>query len=305
MVRAIVVTMILDQIVFIKIGRSSEILSLRVGIVGHTRRLERKVALPAIGSDGDVVAIDDTADKGTQIVEGDSLQDGQADLARRMLPLLHGDSHDRLAHHATSDDSPLPRSSHIRLVRLDEAPQAKPRPGLQVRTQLVQQQPGGPIAAQARIPLELQGRDGLLVAGHEENPEEPDLQGNPSLVEDGSGRQRGLVAASPALLEPSLRDRVALPMAAAWAHEAPRPTHAPQMLPAGLLVREHRLEVEQGCRSLHVLVLSHDFEDTLLPTRDRDGHNAELRAQAHLYLLTILRMWAVENISARLEESWW
>jgi len=52
------------------LGRSSGILPLCVGIVGHTRSLERKVALPAIGSNRGVVSIDDSADKGNQICRG-------------------------------------------------------------------------------------------------------------------------------------------------------------------------------------------------------------------------------------------
>jgi hypothetical protein len=80
---------------------------------------------------------------------------------------------------------------------------------------------------EARIPLELQSRDGLLVAGHEENPEEPDLQGNPGLVKDGPGRERNLVAAGLALLHTPSLDRIAPAMTAARVHEAPRPARAP------------------------------------------------------------------------------
>jgi hypothetical protein len=64
---------------------------------------------------------------------------------------------------------------------------------------LVQQHPGRLVAAQARIALELEGRDPLLVAGHEEDREEPRAHGHLRAMKGGAGRERGLVAADCAL----------------------------------------------------------------------------------------------------------
>src|SRR5205085_10004827 len=93
------------------------------------------------------------------------------------------------------------RAADVGLVGLDPAGQ-----GLAIRAdhglaELVQPAPGGLVAAQAQLPLQLGGGDPALARGHQVDGEEPARQGGLGLLEDGAGEQGVLLAAGRALVD--------------------------------------------------------------------------------------------------------
>ena len=182
----------------------------------------------------------------------DAVEDLQAKRAGASWPLLDGSADDGLVTDLpASPQAVLVGRADVRLVDFDQASQAIPSPVREGRAELVQQGPRGPVARQAAVALELQGRDPLLVARQEEDRKEPDLERNPSAMQHRPRRDRCLVATAVALLEPAGRDPRALPVAAARAPEAVGPASAPQRQPAVLLALESRLELDQCLRKPH------------------------------------------------------
>ena len=192
----------------------SQILQRRpdVQVVAHTHARERQIAGEAVRSHRGPLGVDDAADERAQVVlEGDALQHRHPRRSWAFSALLDGRGHDGLVPHLpASAEPPLAGGAHVGLVHLHEAFQPMLGPVPERRTHLVQQGPRRLVAAQARVALELEGRDALLVASHEEDRPEPDPQRHAGAVEDRPRRHRGLVVAAPALLEPAARDPVAL-----------------------------------------------------------------------------------------------
>ena len=140
----------------------------------------------------------------------------------------------------------------------------------------MQQGPGRLVAPDPTVPLELQRRDALLVAGHEEDRQEPDAKGHPRPVEDGPRGHGRLVAASLALLQTPHRKPVTLAVPASWTAKPVGPTHPPQRAPASLLVREPLLEGEQGRGIRHLLSSCEVAEGIVAHPYVRSGRAAEL-----------------------------
>ena len=84
---------------------------------------------------------------------------------------------------------------HLRLVDLDQVLQQAPVGGDHRAAQLVQQEPGGLAASEAKLSLELQRGDAVGMAGDDVRGEEPRLEGQVAAVDDGPRRHRGLATA--------------------------------------------------------------------------------------------------------------
>src|SRR3954462_12031157 len=69
---------------------------------------------------------------------------------------------------------------------------------------LVQPSPGGPVAAEPHLPLQLHGGDAALAGGDEVDGEEPACQAGLGLLEDRPGQERVLLAAGHALVDQTL-----------------------------------------------------------------------------------------------------
>src|SRR5215472_2570429 len=113
--------------------------------------------------------------------------------------------------------------------------------------QFMQPSPGRLVAPQAQHPLQPQSAHAILLRGHPPHRLEPNRQRGVRVLEDGSGRQRNLAAASRTLTENGTQ-RPSLGGTAARASESLRPADLKQILPAGLLRAEARLEVRRGPR---------------------------------------------------------
>src|SRR3954447_760944 len=66
---------------------------------------------------------------------------------------------------------------------------------------LVQPSPGGPVAAEPHLPLQLHGGDAALAGGDEIDGEKPACRAGLGLLEDGAGQERVLLAAGHALVD--------------------------------------------------------------------------------------------------------
>src|SRR3954454_21538833 len=111
------------------------------------------------------------------------------------------------------------RPTDVGLVGLDPAGQ-----GLAIRAdhglaELVQPAPGGLVAAETELPLQLGGGDPALARGHQVDGEEPARQGGLGLLEEGAGEHGVLLAAGHALVDEPGPQRVGVIMTAAVAAE--------------------------------------------------------------------------------------
>lgn len=111
-------------------------------------------------------------------------------------------------------------------------------------TELVQQEPGGLVAAEADLRLQLDRRDAVRVAGNDVGRHEPGAQGKVAAVHQRARRHRCLAAAFAALPGGATALQRPSPAAAAFgAHEAIRPAALRKIARARLLVREARVEL--------------------------------------------------------------
>jgi hypothetical protein len=100
----------------------------------------------------------------------------------------------------------------------------------------VQPGPGGAVAAEAHLPLELGGGDPALARGHQVDGEKPATEAGLGLLEDGAGEQRVLLAAGDAFVDDLGPERVGIVVTTAVAAEPVRPTCLEQVvttLPVG------------------------------------------------------------------------
>ncbi len=214
---------------------------------------QRPVAGEVVRANGCPLGVDCLVDERAEIVlEGDSFQHLEAEGSRPVVPVLHRPHHDRLvADLPATSEPPLPRGPHVGLIDFDEA---KQRPEILLghsRSQLVEQAPCRLVAPKARILLELQRRDPTLVAGQEEDAQEPDPEGHLGPMQHGAGRHRSLIPTVAALLQASLDELRAARMVAPWASKAEWPARLPQGLPTGRLIREDFAKLQQGAREFH------------------------------------------------------
>jgi hypothetical protein len=104
--------------------------------------------------------------------------------------------------------------------------------------ELVQPGPGGPVAAEAQLPLQLGGGDPALARGHQVDGEEPLGETGLGLLEEGAGEQGVLLAAGHALVDDLGPERVGIVVATSYASKSVRPAGLEQVLPALLIGAE-------------------------------------------------------------------
>ena len=125
-------------------------------------------------------SFDRTANGGAEFLSrsfGDDREEGAAGL--RLAPALDRHRDHRLVRDSAPPLSAAPRASDVRLVGLDVSAQKLMRPPCESGAELVQHRPSRLGAAEAEITLELEHRDALLVARHEEDRQEPFAQRDP------------------------------------------------------------------------------------------------------------------------------
>ncbi len=109
--------------------------------------------------------------------------------------------------------------------------------------QLVRHHPGRLVAADPQLTLQLHGRDPRVVGSHEVGGPEPELQRHPRAVHDRPRRHRRLRPAGLALPHAAAAlQRPDVAAAAAPTGEPVGPARGEQVLAAGVLVGEPRLE---------------------------------------------------------------
>jgi hypothetical protein len=116
--------------------------------------------------------------------------------------------------------------------------------------QLVQQDEGGLVSAQAELALHLQSRETGRVGGHEIARREPQGQRQPRAVQDRAGRHRRLVPTGSALEQRPPRQRPGLPAAARRAAKALRPTRLDEITPAAFLTSKLLAKPAQCSRKI-------------------------------------------------------
>src|SRR4051794_40252960 len=189
----------IDGLVVVARGRQAEVAAPAVG--GHGRRL------------GDTGGEEGFRARGRGVGRG-----GEPEPAETAPAGLAAAGLDRPAAQGLAGGAPAalagPRATDIGLVGLDASGQ-----GLTIRAdhrlaELVQPGPGGLVAAQAQLPLELGGGDPALAGRHQVDRQEPLGQAGLGLLEDGAGQERVLLAAGRALVDDLGLERVGVVMAA-------------------------------------------------------------------------------------------
>ena len=136
----------------------------------------------------------------------------------------------------------------IGLVQLDSARQPVALETHHGAAQLLQHRPGGLVAGEPELALQLQRREARRVGGDEVGGGEPERQGQPGAVQDGAGRHRGLAPARPALQQIAGGQKVAAVVAARRATKAVRRAAGHEIVPTGLVGREPGLKLRQAER---------------------------------------------------------
>ena len=216
-------------------ARNAEIGAVRVGVDCAARRRVRLDERPdmAAGVLGNALQPDPARAAAASLLDGaddEYLADGALALAARRRLLR-------------------PPERDARLVDLDVALERRPVGRDHGPAQLVQEQPGRLVGANADLRLELKGRDPVRVRRDEIGGDEPSPQRQVRAVHDRAGNDGGLLAATGgvalpgALPDPRLRlEAPPLLRAAVRADEAIRPAALGQMLGAGVVVGEVRHE---------------------------------------------------------------
>jgi hypothetical protein len=158
-------------------------------------------AAPAVARDGPGAA-DVGGEEARQALGRGVRKDGQPQ-APEAAPLgLAAAGLDRAGDHRLAGGAAAgtagPRPAHERLVGLDPVAQrlaAGPHHGA---ADLVQPAPGRLVAAEARLPPQLDRRDAALARGDEVDRQKPLGQATLGLLEDGPGQGRARLAAGPA-----------------------------------------------------------------------------------------------------------
>src|SRR3954470_19271270 len=186
-------------LVVVALGRQAEVAAPAVG--GHGRRL------------GDV-----GGEEGVQARGRGVGQRGEPEPAEAAAAGLAAACLDRPADQGLAGGAPAalagPRATDVGLVGLDAPGQGLAVGADHVLAELVQPGPGGLVAAQAQLPLELRGGDPALAGGHQVDRQEPLGQACLGLLEDGAGQERVLLAAGHALVDDLGPERVGVVMAA-------------------------------------------------------------------------------------------
>src|SRR3954454_24636733 len=137
------------------------------------------------------------------------------------------------------------RPTDVGLVGLDPARERRPVAADHGLAELVQPAPGGLVAAEAHLPLQLGGGDAALARGHQVDGQEPARQAGLGLLEEGPGEQGVLLAAGRALVGEARPRRVGVIMTAAVAAEAIRPARPAQVFPTSLVGPAPSVELQE------------------------------------------------------------
>lgn len=122
--------------------------------------------------------------------------------SRRVLSVLHlyGTDHENLADWTAALTTAfwlvLAAERYVGLVDLDHAAKRTPVGIDHCPTELVKQEPGGLVAAEPQLWLELQGGHPVGVGGEKVSGQEPDAEREMRTMHHRSGDERGLVAAT-------------------------------------------------------------------------------------------------------------
>jgi hypothetical protein len=213
-------------------------------------------------ADGGVVP-----DEGVQALAVD-VDDTLQPTTRRVLSRLHlhRSNHENLADGAAALTAPVwfvfAAERHVGLVDLDDATKWTPVGIDHCPPQLVKQKPGGLVAAEAQLRLELQGGHPVRMGGEKVGCQEPDAEREMRAMHHRSGDERCLVAAARGGSRPVVIDEKALAFPYPWASlqppgavpsatrawEAALPTLLPQIFRAGVVIGEVRGELLQRWR---------------------------------------------------------
>src|SRR5512132_1290635 len=165
---------------------------------------EALVAGPAVGRHGRRPG-DVAAEKAAETAGRSLRHDAQAQTAQAPSPALAAAGLDRAGDLALAAGAAArlawPGTADIGLVGLDPRRQRRPLGSHHRLSDLVQPAPGGLIAAEAHLPLELHRRDPALARGHEIDRQEPPRQPGLGLLEDRAREQRMLPAAVRAFVD--------------------------------------------------------------------------------------------------------
>ena len=226
---------------------------------------EAGVAGPAVGRHGRRPG-DVLAEEALQALGRDVVHHGQAKPAQT-APLglaaagLDGTGDPGLAGSAAPRRA-RPRAADVGLVGLDPRGQRRPLRADHGAADLVQPAPGGLVAAEAHLALELHRRDAALARGHQVDRQEPLREAGLGLLEDGAGENRVLLAAGRALLDQALLVAPGLVMPAARAAKTRGPTRPHQIGPA-LRVRAEALQkARQIARQIPQQLVGHGAPPT-------------------------------------------
>ena len=150
-----------------------------------------------------------------------------------------------------------PRAADIGLVGLDPRGQRRPLRADHGAADLVQPAPGGLVAAEAHLALQLHRRDAALARGHQVDRQEPLREPGLGLLEDRAGENRMLLATGRALLDQALLVAVGQIMPAARAAKTRGPTRPHQIGPALRVRAEALQEGRQIARQIPQQLVGH------------------------------------------------
>ena len=201
-------------------------------VVGVAGRAQPGIALPAVGGHrggrGHVGGEEGLQACGRGVGDGREPQPAEPALAALAGCRLDRTGDHRLAGGAAAGLA-RPLATQQRLVGLDPRRERRPARGDHGLADLVQPAPGGLIAAEAHLALQLHGGDPAFARGHQPDGEKPARQPGLGLLEDRAGQERMLPAAGRALFDQPPPMVVGHAVAAAGAAKARRPALGEQM----------------------------------------------------------------------------
>jgi hypothetical protein len=143
------------------------------------------------------------------------------------------------------------------LIDLHRSRQAAPV-GIDHRpAQLVEKQPGGLVARDPELGLELEGRDAGLQRRHKVGRDEPCRERESGPVEHGPGRRRSVMAAGAADPDAAGGQQPPIAAVALRAAKPGGPARLDQIAEAGTVVVEAAVELPEGARVVARLSAAH------------------------------------------------
>jgi len=217
----------------------------------HLMRVGRRVlvAQPAIG-DHPGARGDHLPDEPVQRLRGSVGDMGQTDAARLAVFGQLDRAHDEDLSDGGApallliDRVMLRAERHLGLINLDEGLQQASFGIDHGAPEFLEQKPGGLVAADAQLALQLKGRDAVRVGGDDVGGEEPRLERQVAVMHEGAGGHRGLPPTPSAFPCRSLAvQRPGLSAATNRTNEPVWPALTDEVLGTGRVVRKPRLEL--------------------------------------------------------------